>query len=72
MVIIILDPTGEDIPKVTITSGQPVHTVWTTPTPTTHPPHQAHLPTLVLLWMSGVMNPVVYVVFNPLYRSISM
>ena len=29
---------------------------------------KAHLPTYVLLWCSGVVNPVVYLVFNPLYR----
>ena len=29
---------------------------------------QAHLPILTLLWLSGVVNPIVYVVFNPMYR----
>jgi len=31
---------------------------------------EAHLPILTLLWLSGVVNPIVYVVFNPMYRKV--
>jgi hypothetical protein len=54
MVVVLLDPTGNLVPQV--------------PGASTPPPAQAHPPTLLLLWLSGVVNPLVYVLFNPLYR----
>ena len=59
MIVTLLDPSGEQLPEVRPEMQKGNKHV-------THP--QAHVPTLILLWMSGVVNPVVYVVFNPLYR----
>ena len=58
--VLLIDPSAERIAKVFYLS---IHGNYSYTNTT-----QAHIPSYMFAWLSAVINPCVYVIFNPTYR----